>query len=83
MLLDEPTGGLSPLYTSKMIETAGQINRDFGVSIILVEQNVKKALEIAKKAYLLVSGKIIFEGTPSELLGKEDLLRLYLGAMKV
>jgi len=83
MLLDEPTGGLSPLYTSKIIETVGQINRDFGVSIILVEQNVRKALEIAKKAYLLVSGKIIFEGTPSELQGKEDLLKLYLGAMRV
>ena len=83
MLLDEPTGGLSPLYTSKIIETAGQINRDLGVSIILVEQNVRKALEVAKKAYLLVSGKIIFEGTPSELLGKEDLLRLYLGSMRV
>jgi branched-chain amino acid transport system ATP-binding protein len=83
MLLDEPTGGLSPLYTSKIIETAGQINRDLGVSIILVEQNVRKALEIAKKAYLLVSGRIIFEGTPSELQGKEDLLKLYLGAMRV
>jgi branched-chain amino acid transport system ATP-binding protein len=83
MLLDEPTGGLSPLYASKIIETAGKINRDLGVSVILVEQNVKKALEVAKKAYLLVSGKIIFEGTPSELLAKEDLLRLYLGAMKV
>jgi len=83
MLLDEPTGGLSPLYTSKIIETASQINRELGVSIILVEQNVKKALEVAKKAYLLVSGKIIFEGSPSELVGKEDLLQLYLGAMKV
>jgi branched-chain amino acid transport system ATP-binding protein len=83
MLLDEPTGGLSPLYTSKIIETVGQINRDLGVSIILVEQNVRKALQVAKKAYLLVSGRIIFEGTPSELLAKEDLLRLYLGAMRV
>jgi len=83
MLLDEPTGGLSPLYTSKIIETVGQINRDLGVSVILVEQNVRKALQVAKKAYLLVSGKIIFEGTPSELLGKEDLLKLYLGAMRV
>ena len=83
MLLDEPTGGLSPLYASKIIETAGQINRDLGVSIILVEQNVRKALQVAKKAYLLVSGRIIFEGTPKELLSKEDLLKLYLGAMKV
>lgn len=83
MLLDEPTGGLSPLYTSVMIETTARINRELGVSVILVEQNVRKALEIAKKAYLLVSGKIIFEGTPSELLAKEDLLRLYLGAMRV
>jgi branched-chain amino acid transport system ATP-binding protein len=83
MLLDEPTGGLSPLYTSKIIETAAKINQELGVSVILVEQNVRKALEVAKKAYLLVSGRIIFEGTPSELLAKEDLLKLYLGAMRV
>jgi branched-chain amino acid transport system ATP-binding protein len=79
LLLDEPTAGLSPLYSTKIIRAVAQINRDRGLSIILAEQNVRKALEIAHRVYLLVSGRIIFEGAPSDLVSREDLMRLYLG----
>jgi len=78
-LLDEPTGGLSPLYSSKIIRSIAEINKEFGLSIVLVEQNVRKALEIAHRVYLLVSGRINFEGTPSELAAQKDLMKLYLG----
>jgi len=80
LLLDEPTGGLSPLYSSNIIRSIAEINEELGLSIVLVEQNVGKALEIAHKTYLLVSGRINFEGTPSELAAKKDLMKLYLGA---
>ncbi|RZN63154.1 MAG: ABC transporter ATP-binding protein [Thermoproteota archaeon] len=79
LLLDEPTTGLSPLYSTRIIRAVAQINRDRGLSIVLAEQNVRKALEIAHRVYLLVSGRIIFEGAPSDLLSREDLMKLYLG----
>ncbi len=79
LLLDEPTTGLSPLYSTRIIKAVAQINKDRGVSIVLAEQNVRKALEIAHRVYLLVSGRFIFEGTPSELASREDLMKLYLG----
>ncbi|MEL9914716.1 MAG: ABC transporter ATP-binding protein [Thermoplasmatales archaeon] len=79
LLLDEPTTGLSPLYSTRIIRVIAQINRDRGVSIVLAEQNVRKALEIAHRVYLLVSGRVIFEGAPSDLTSKEDLMKLYLG----
>ncbi|MEM3833299.1 MAG: ABC transporter ATP-binding protein [Thermoprotei archaeon] len=79
LLLDEPTSGLSPLYSSNLLRSIAEINKELGLSIVLVEQNVKKALEIAHKTYLLVSGRINFEGTPSELTAEEKLMKLYLG----
>ncbi|RSN67229.1 ABC transporter ATP-binding protein [Candidatus Korarchaeum cryptofilum] len=79
LLLDEPTAGLSPLYSTKIIRAIAQINKSRGLSIVLAEQNVRKALEIAHRVYLLVSGRIIFEGTPSDLSSREDLMKLYLG----
>jgi len=79
LLLDEPTAGLSPLYSTKIIRAIAEINRERGRDIVLVEQNVKKALEIAQRVYLLVSGRIIFEGAASDLAARDDLMKLYLG----
>lgn len=79
MLLDEPTSGLSPLYASRVASKVQEINKRFGIGIVLVEQNIMKVIKILQKIYLLVSGRVIFEGSPEDLLKKEDLLRLYLG----
>jgi len=79
LLLDEPTSGLSPLYSTKIVRAIAEMNRERGQAIVLVEQNVRKALEIAQRVYLLVSGRIIFKGTASELAAREDLMKLYLG----
>ena len=78
LLMDEPSLGLAPQMVDKIFELINTIN-NFGVSILLVEQNVKKALEVAHRAYVLNLGRVAFEGTPKEILGSKDLKKTYLG----
>ncbi len=78
LLLDEPSMGLSPLYVSTIFDMIRQINRE-GTTILLVEQNAKKALSIADRAYVLEIGKIVKTGTGAELLADDDIRRAYLG----
>jgi branched-chain amino acid transport system ATP-binding protein len=79
MLFDEPTGNLSPKIATQVLETIRSLARDLRITIVLVEQNARKALEIGSKAYLLANGKVVFEGTSRELLAHRELGRLYLG----
>jgi branched-chain amino acid transport system ATP-binding protein len=79
LLLDEPTAGLMPLYVNLITKKISEIRDQREVSIVLVEQNVQKALEIADRVYVLVSGQIVFKGLPSELVGEKEIMRLYLG----
>lgn len=79
LLLDEPTAGLMPLYVNLLAQKIDEIRKERDVSIVLVEQNVQKALEVADRVYVLVSGQVIFEGLPDDLLGKKDILKMYLG----
>lgn len=78
LLLDEPSMGLSPLYVSQIFSMVGKINES-GVTVLLVEQNAKKALSIAHRAYVLETGNISLEGTGKELLNNERVKRAYLG----
>lgn len=78
LLLDEPSMGLSPLYVSeifKMIETVNKM----GTTVLLVEQNAKKALSIAHRAYVLEIGNIVKTGTGEELLADDSIKAAYLG----
>lgn len=75
LLLDEPTAGLSPKAGASLMKKIREI-RDKGVTILLVEQNVKRALEIADKGYVLVSGRIIKEAT-AEDLRRIDIEKLF------
>jgi branched-chain amino acid transport system ATP-binding protein len=79
IMLDEPLAGLAPIICRKLIEKIVDLRDRFGVGIILVEQNAKKALEICDKVYLIVSGRNIFSGKPDELLESAELVELYLG----
>lgn len=79
LLLDEPTAGLMPLYVSLIMSKIDEMRKQRGISIILVEQNVQKALEVADRVYVLVSGQVVFRGRPSELMGEREIMRLYLG----
>ena len=78
LLLDEPSLGLAPAVVDHMFDIVRTIN-DEGVAILLVEQNVAKALEIARHAYVLEEGRIVAAGTPSALLSESRIQEAYLG----
>lgn len=78
MLLDEPTAGLSPKNFNEVFKEIKRLNEE-GVTIILVEQNAKKALEISDHAIVLEMGRKRFEGTGQEIMNNEQVKRLYLG----
>ncbi len=78
LILDEPSLGLAPILIVKVFEIIEDINKK-GVTILLVEQNVQKALCLADKAYVLESGRITLEGTGQELLKNNQLQKAYLG----
>lgn len=78
LLLDEPSFGLAPILVEHMFEMIGKINKQ-GITILLVEQNVQAALELAHRAYLLENGRIVGEGNGKELLSFESVRSSYLG----
>jgi branched-chain amino acid transport system ATP-binding protein len=78
LMLDEPTLGLAPLLVGKIFETVRAINAD-GVTVLLVEQNVRQALAVADRACVLESGHLVLEGPARDLIGDERLKRAYLG----
>ena len=78
LILDEPSLGLSPMLVDEVFSLVKRLNAE-GLSILLVEQNVGQALEVAHRAYVLENGAMTFHGTPAELLGNSELKRAYLG----
>ena len=79
ILMDEPSMGLSPLLVKEVFAIIQQINRDLGVTILLVEQNARAALSVASHAYILEQGKVVLDGTADELRDNEDVKEFYLG----
>lgn len=78
LLLDEPSMGLSPLLVKEIFKIIRQVNRN-GVTVLLVEQNAKMALEIANRAYVLETGTIKMEGEATELANNIEVRKAYLG----
>ena len=78
LLLDEPSLGLSPLLCTELFRSLGRI-RDTGVSVLLVEQNARRSLEIADRGYLIENGRIVGAGTAEALRTDEAVQRAYLG----
>jgi branched-chain amino acid transport system ATP-binding protein len=78
LMLDEPTLGLAPVLVARIFETVRTINAD-GMTVLLVEQNVRQALTLAQHAAVLESGHLVLAGPGLELLGDERLKRAYLG----
>ncbi len=79
ILFDEPTANLSPKYSTLVLKTIQTLAKERGLSIVLVEQNARRALEVGDRAYLLVGGRNAFAGTAKELLAHQELAKLYLG----
>lgn len=78
ILMDEPSMGLSPIYVSEIFNIIKEISKS-GTTVLLVEQNAKKALEIADRAYVLETGKIVLEGKASDLANDDSVKKAYLG----
>ncbi len=78
LMLDEPSWGIAPILVGRIFETIEAINRT-GVSILLVEQNVQRALALAHRAYVIQTGRIVLAGEGRELLGSDRVRRAYLG----
>ncbi len=78
LILDEPSLGLAPIAVEKVLDTVVKINED-GVTILLVEQNIRDSLAIAHRAYVLEEGKIILEGEGRQLLNNNHIKEVYLG----
>jgi branched-chain amino acid transport system ATP-binding protein len=79
MVLDEPSFGLAPLVVQEIFRILRRINQEDEVSVLLVEQNAKIALEVADHAYLLETGRIVVSGTARDLQGDKGVRRSYLG----
>ncbi|MGN1339397.1 MAG: ABC transporter ATP-binding protein [Oscillospiraceae bacterium] len=78
ILMDEPSMGLSPLYVSEIFDIIQEINKS-GTTVLLVEQNAKKALSIANRAYVLETGKIVLSGDAKQLMNDDSIKKAYLG----
>lgn len=79
MMLDEPSLGLSPRLVGELFGLLRELNRE-GLALLLVEQNTRQALSIAKRAYVMELGAIVMQGEPAGLLADQRLLTAYLGA---
>ena len=77
IVMDEPSMGLSPLYVTEIFKIIQEIN-DSGTTVLLVEQNAKKALAIADKAYVLETGNIVLSGKASDLMNDDSVKKAYL-----
>lgn len=78
ILMDEPSMGLSPIFVNEIFDII-QAVRDSGTTVLLVEQNARKALAIADRAYVLETGKIVLEGKADDLLENDSIKKAYLG----
>ncbi len=79
LMLDEPSLGIAPNLVDRIFEAILELNRSQRLTILLVEQNVREALELAHRAYVLQTGRVVMEGTGDELLQSDAIRRAYLG----
>lgn len=79
MLLDEPSLGLAPVLVEEIFKVIKQINEEDGVTIILVEQNARYALDVAHYGYVMENGRVVLDGTSEQLAENEDIKEFYLG----
>jgi branched-chain amino acid transport system ATP-binding protein len=80
LLVDEPSVGLAPILVSRMIEAIASMKERYDLTVLMAEQNFTQAIRIANRGYVIVHGKIAFEGGSAEELNNNDLIRkFYLG----
>lgn len=78
IVMDEPSMGLSPILVNEIFDIIKEVSAS-GTTVLLVEQNAKKALSIADRAYVLETGKIVLEGDAKEMMNDDSIKKAYLG----
>ena len=78
-MLDEPSLGLAPQIVEDIFETILALNREAGLTVLLVEQNAQLALRVASYGYILENGRIVMDGASEKLLSNDDVQEFYLG----
>lgn len=78
IIMDEPSMGLSPIFVNEIFDIIKEVNKT-GTTVLLVEQNAKKALSIADRAYVLETGRIVLDGDAKDLLNNDSIKKAYLG----
>jgi len=79
MMFDEPSLGLAPMVVQEIFEFFPKVNKERGITMIVIEQNAKMAFKVADRAYVLENGKIVREGKSDELMHDESIIKAYLG----
>ncbi|MEQ1703373.1 MAG: ABC transporter ATP-binding protein, partial [Ilumatobacteraceae bacterium] len=79
LLCDEPSMGLAPLITQELFQVIERLNKEEGLSVLLVEQNANLAMHMAHRVYLLETGRIVAEGSAAELSADDAIRKAYLG----
>jgi branched-chain amino acid transport system ATP-binding protein len=79
LLLDEPSLGLAPIAVQFIFETIGRLRRESHISVLMVEQNARAALQIAQRGYILETGRIVMEDVSAALMNNPDVQRAFLG----
>ena len=79
ILMDEPSMGLSPMLVKEVFDIIKKLNKELGITILLVEQNAKLALNLSSRSYIMENGKIVMEGKSEDLIENEDVKEFYLG----
>jgi branched-chain amino acid transport system ATP-binding protein len=79
LLVDEPTLGLAPRVVTEILDVLRRINREQGITVLFIEQNVELALSLAHRGYVLESGRVLLEGTAGALLASGEVRRVFLG----
>jgi branched-chain amino acid transport system ATP-binding protein len=78
-MLDEPSLGLAPKLVKEIFDIIKRLNRELGTTVLLVEQNARRALEIAEHGFIMESGRIVLDGPAAELADNPDVREFYLG----
>ena len=78
MLLDEPLAGIDPIAVGEIRQLVSHL-KDRGIGVLITDHNVRETLDIIDRAYILHDGKVLMEGSPSEIVADENVRRVYLG----
>ena len=80
LLLDEPTAGINPTLINGIIDRLIQVNKEYGITLLVIEHNMKVIMNLAQKVFCLAHGEMLANGTPEEIRNDKRVLDAYLGA---